>query len=94
MPNRKFTLPTPEEEVRIAAGIAADPDTMELTSEQIAKRKRGRPVGNVAESIKKTVSLRLDPDLLEAMRASGKGWQTRANETLRRELGERRKARH
>lgn len=32
------------------------------------------------------VKLRLDPDVLEALRATGDGWQTRVNETLRATL--------
>lgn len=97
---RKFILPTAEEEAAIAAGIAADPDTLEMSGAEMTeaarvKRGRGRPVGSVAEQTKKTVSMRFDPDLLEAMRSSGKGWQTRANEILRREFvaGEKRAAR-
>lgn len=46
------------------------------TPEQImARRSGGRPVQ--AEH-KKPVTLRLDADVLERWRASGKGWQTRA----------------
>jgi uncharacterized protein (DUF4415 family) len=30
------------------------------------------------------VSLRIDPDVLEAYKATGKGWQSRMNEALRR----------
>lgn len=88
---RKFILPTAKEEAAIAAGIAADPDSLEMSGAEMAeaarvKRGRGRPVGSVAEQTKETVSMRLDPDLLEAMRSSGKGWQTRVNEILRREF--------
>lgn len=87
----KLIKPTPAEDAEIAAGIAADPDTMEMSAAQfaearMAKRSRGRPAGSVAESRKETVTLRLDPDLVEAMRASGPGWQTRCNQMLRREF--------
>ena len=34
----------------------------------------------------KPVKLRLDADVLAALRASGDGWQTRINETLRAAL--------
>lgn len=40
--------------------------------------KRGRPAG----SKKELVSLRLDKSVLEAFRASGKGWQSRINQVL------------
>lgn len=83
--------PTPLEDAAIDAGIAADPDTMELSDAQFAdavaaKRGRGRPVGSVAQITKTPVTFRLDPDLVDAMRASGVGWQTRVNDVLRREF--------
>lgn len=48
----------------------------------LARRKAGRPVGSVAASRKTPVTLRVDPEVLERWRASGKGWQTRAAEVL------------
>ena len=39
-----------------------------------------------AVTIKEPVKLRLDADVLAALRASGDGWQTRINETLRASL--------
>ncbi|QHI97645.1 hypothetical protein GT347_06365 [Xylophilus rhododendri] len=50
------------------------------------KRPRGRPVGSVSPNTKKLVSIRLDPEVIAAARASGEGWQTRVNEILRREF--------
>lgn len=47
---------------------------------ELARRPRGRPR---ADSPKQQVTLRLDADVIEAMRASGPGWQVRANEVLR-----------
>jgi uncharacterized protein (DUF4415 family) len=52
------------------------------TPEQIASR-RGRPKGSTSVHSKQAVKLRLDPDLLQALRASGAGWQTRVNAILR-----------
>lgn len=50
------------------------------TPEQIvARRAGGRPVQAVHKA---PVTLRLDPDVLAAWRASGKGWQTRAAQAL------------
>jgi uncharacterized protein (DUF4415 family) len=48
-----------------------------------ARRKRGRPVGSGQAVTKEAVKLRLDADLLAALRATGDGWQTRINDTLR-----------
>jgi uncharacterized protein (DUF4415 family) len=56
------------------------------TPEQIASRRRGRPVGSVAAVTKEAVKLRLDADVLAALRASGEGWQTRINDALRASL--------
>jgi len=40
----------------------------------------------VAEETKSKVNLRLDADVLEKLRATGRGWQTRVNEALRADL--------
>ena len=46
-------------------------------------RPRGRPRAAVT---KEPVKIRLDADVLAALRASGEGWQTRINDTLRASL--------
>lgn len=46
-------------------------------------KRRGRPPGSVQAVTKTPVKLRLDDDVLEALRASGSGWQTRTNDALR-----------
>ncbi len=46
--------------------------------------KPGRPL---SENPKKQVTLRLDPDVLEKFRATGRGWQSRINAELRKALG-------
>ena len=56
------------------------------TPEQIVERRRGRPAGSVAAVTKEPVKLRLDPDVLAALRATGDGWQTRINDMLRASL--------
>lgn len=45
--------------------------------------RRGRPP---ALAPKQAVKLRLDPDVLAALRATGDGWQTRINDMLRASL--------
>jgi uncharacterized protein (DUF4415 family) len=45
-------------------------------------RYRGQR-GPQKEPTKELISLRIDRDVVEAFRASGAGWQTRANEALR-----------
>ncbi len=98
MPKLKPThiSPTPEEDAVIKAGIAADPDAPELDDEWF---KRARPASEVVPHIverwrrtrgkqkaptKEHISIRLDADLAAHFRASGPGWQTRLNDTLRR----------
>ncbi|MBS0609135.1 MAG: BrnA antitoxin family protein [Proteobacteria bacterium] len=46
-------------------------------------KPRGRPI---AATTKEPVKLRLDADVLAALRASGDGWQTRINDALRASL--------
>ena len=46
-----------------------------------------RPGRPLSETPKKQVTLRLDPDVVEKFRATGKGWQSRINAELRKALG-------
>ena len=46
-----------------------------------------RPGRPPSDNPKQQVTLRLDPDVLEKFRASGKGWQSRINAELRKALG-------
>ena len=46
-----------------------------------------RPGRPLSENPKKQVTLRLDPDVIEGFRATGKGWQSRINAELRKALG-------
>lgn len=46
----------------------------------LAEKRVGRPI---AENPKQKVTIRLDGDILAALRASGDGWQTRLNDKLR-----------
>ncbi len=91
---------TDHEEARIQRGIDADPDNPELTPEEIAqarpfaevfpelaaaiRRARGRPP---EPTPKKQVTVRLDADVIDRLKADGAGWQTRMNATLRQGLG-------
>lgn len=71
-------------------------DSPELTEEQLAnlkplsefdpdlhariRRARGRPK---LDTPKQQISLRLDPDVIEKFKATGKGWQARINDVLK-----------
>jgi uncharacterized protein (DUF4415 family) len=91
----KLLRHSPEEEAAINRGIAADPDTYELSAEEfkalrpfpeyMAERRTGRPP---KEHPKEQVSVRYDADVIAAFRATGDGWQTRMNNALRVYLSE------
>ena len=78
---------------RSTPAIWSDPDdAAELTAEFFESadlykgnkiQTRGRPKAAIT---KEPVKLRLDADVLAALRASGDGWQTRINDTLRASL--------
>lgn len=61
-------------------------DFPELVAILKANGKWGRPP-LPPEDRKQRVTLHLDPDLLAALKAGGRGWQTRANAALRAALG-------
>lgn len=76
-------IPTAEEDAIINAGIAADPDTYELSDEEFKTLRpvtRGRPR---ADKTKRSVTIRLDDEVVEAFQQSGSGWQTRINNVLK-----------
>ena len=74
---RVFDLPTPEEEVRILKGIAADPDTHELTSQDLARLRPFAPSRPSPDAVD------LAPEVLAYFKATGPGWQTRMNNALK-----------
>jgi uncharacterized protein (DUF4415 family) len=77
-------VPTDAEDAAINRGIAADPDTVEITASLAAKLQPLRPRGRPAVANPKApITTRIDADVLAAIKHSGKGWQTRLNEVLR-----------
>jgi uncharacterized protein (DUF4415 family) len=74
-------VPNREEDEAINRGIAADPDTYELSATDVKQMKKmGRPK---AEVTKERITIRLSPDVLERFRATGAGWQTKVDAALR-----------
>jgi len=77
-------LPTPAEDAAITAAAMADADALPFTDAEWEQAKpqvrRGRPLGS---GTKVQITLRLDEDVVNRLRATGAGWQTRANDVLR-----------
>lgn len=91
-------MPTDAEDAVINRGIAKDADNPELTdmdfaamcasADSVPDLARARRVrGPQKTATKKLVSMRLDPDLVERLKADGPGWQRRANDMLRQAVG-------
>lgn len=78
----KLIPPTPEEDTAITAAALSDPDNPPLTDDQLARMRpmRGRP--RLARP-KVALTMRVDADVLDALKRSGPGWQTRVNSLLR-----------
>jgi uncharacterized protein (DUF4415 family) len=77
----KIHIPDDAEEAAINAGIAADSDSPEVSSEMIASMRSFR--GPQKSPTKERITIRLSPDVLEAYRATGKGWQSRIDDDLK-----------
>ncbi|WP_429930602.1 BrnA antitoxin family protein [Agrobacterium vitis] len=94
---------TDEEEAEIQKRIASDPDNPELSEAQRSngrpfraafpelaasidreKAKRGRPT---VDNPRQQISVRLDPEIIQHYKSTGKGWQSRMNEDLRKAAG-------
>ncbi|MBE3666946.1 hypothetical protein BOO35_17905 [Vibrio navarrensis] len=80
-------LPTDEEDLEIQTGIDADPDAFEITPEMMASPqykvvdKRGRGKQKAPTKVQKTI--RIDPLILDYLRANDKGWQQRLDKALK-----------
>ena len=66
--------------------IGKDGEVRELDEVFFKSAKRGRPL-MPAELRKKRVDMMLDPDVLDYFKSTGKGWQTRINNALRKVAG-------
>ena len=88
-----------EEKAAIQRGIDADPDNPEWTDEDFAGARPAaemmppdvyralvdrRRRGPQKAPLKEAVFIRLDHDVVARLRATGRGWQGRVNETLRK----------
>jgi uncharacterized protein (DUF4415 family) len=92
---------TDEQDRAVTEAALADRDARPLDERRLARmgtmsaadaadlgrrvRRRGRPT---LDAPKRLVSLRLDPEVIDRFRATGRGWQSRINEVLREHLPE------
>jgi uncharacterized protein (DUF4415 family) len=96
---RLIEVADPAADAAVLAAAESDPDALPMTDAELARmrpahevhpelvavslRRRGRPR---SPSPKQQVTLRLDADVIAALRASGAGWQVRVNDVLKRWL--------
>lgn len=71
---------TDEELARMRPAREVFPPEFFEAIDEMRRRLRGRPK---LETPKKLVTLRLDQDVVEKFRATGKGWQSRINDVLK-----------
>jgi uncharacterized protein (DUF4415 family) len=72
----------PDDAPKLTADMLENAEYFE--GDKFIRRGRGRPK---LDAPKEAINLRLDADILTALRAHGPGWQTRVNEILRSALG-------
>ncbi len=93
---RDLATTTDEKDAEITAAALRDPDNLPWTDEMWARARPAEEVmpefvarwrkwrGQQKAPVKKLVSLRLDPDVVDHFRATGPGWQGRINDALRK----------
>lgn len=100
---RKYRKPSPQENRKINRGILQDAENPEWTPADFQNARAAKdvlPSALYASLVKRRgergpqkaprklpVTIRVDPDTLERYRATGRGWQSRMNDVLRRGVG-------
>jgi uncharacterized protein (DUF4415 family) len=88
--NKPFSAHPYDPNTYLDGAFDPDADAPDLSTpywvERFAKAavQRGRPK---AATTKSSVTLRLDPDVVETFKAAGPGWQSRMNAALRKAAG-------
>ena len=87
MPTKKQTGSAewidPDDAPELTAAMLARAEVFQGDSFVREAPRRGRPK---SAATKQQISVRLDPDVLAALRAAGPGWQSRINDLLRHAL--------
>ena len=68
------------DQARPASEVLPEIFPAKLAADMLAPKRSGRPR---KEQPKEAVKLRIDPDVMAVLRATGPGWQTRVNTILR-----------
>ena len=77
-------VPTAPEGAVITAAAMSDPDAIPFTDAQWEAVKPLVRIGRPRVATPKVpTTIRFDADVLAALKASGKGWQTRVNQAMR-----------
>ncbi len=83
---KKLTSKERQKQLKAVAAISDDridtSDVPELTEEQLSRAVRGQ----MYRPIKKPVTMRLDADVIAWLKENGRGYQTKANALLRKEM--------
>jgi uncharacterized protein (DUF4415 family) len=83
---KKLTSRQRQKELKTLATLGDDridaSDVPELTEEQLSRALRGQ----MYRPIKKPVTMRLDADVIAWLKEDGRGYQTKANALLRKEM--------
>lgn len=75
----KVIYPDKEQNSIINHGIKLDKDNPEWTDEMFKKAFRGKQVAPV----KRQLTIRFDPEIIEWFKSSGRGYQSKMNKVLR-----------
>lgn len=77
-------IPNAKEDAVITKAARSDPDAVPYTEKEWKKARIHARVGRPkSESPKVFTGIRLDADVVDTFKATGKGWQTRMNAALR-----------
>ena len=82
-----------EDDARLDAAANGDPDSkpwsdeMWARAETLDERKRGQAKSSSGGTAAKHDDLEIDADVLEHFRKTGRGWQERINDVLRKAAG-------
>lgn len=83
--NKKLIRPTDTEDAIITAAAMNDADAKPFTNsewEQVKPQLHRGPRRPLGSGTKAQVTLRLDLEVIETLKSTVPGWQTRANEVL------------